>query len=128
MGSFDLTDEQWILIEDLFPLRRRMGRPPRSDRQMFNGMLWVVQSGSSWRTLPEVYGPWQTVYHRFNLWRKTGLWDNIISRLTHAETESALITAALGTSLGHAVQSASPSPQSTDIAATEHLKTGTDNK
>lgn len=40
---------------------------------MLNGMLWIAHSGAQWRELPEVYGPWQTVYARFAKW-----WDDDI--------------------------------------------------
>ena len=33
------------------------------------------------RDLPERYGPWQTVYDRFNRWRKDGTWAKILDAL-----------------------------------------------
>ena len=33
------------------------------------------------RDLPDRYGPWQTVYDRFNRWRKDGTWARIVTRL-----------------------------------------------
>ena len=49
---------------------------------MIAGMLWVHASGASWRDLPEEeFGPWQTVYDRYNRWRKEGLWRKIAEAL-----------------------------------------------
>ena len=31
--------------------------------------------------MPERYGPWQTVFDRFNYWRKDGTWSLILSHL-----------------------------------------------
>ena len=31
--------------------------------------------------LSERYGPWKTVYNRFNRWRKEGLFDRVLQRL-----------------------------------------------
>ncbi|WP_420821290.1 transposase [Pseudooceanicola onchidii] len=32
------------------------------------------KTGSAWRGLPERYGPYTTVYNRFNRWAKAGVW------------------------------------------------------
>ena len=32
-------------------------------------------------TEPERYGPWQTVYGRFNQWREDGLWQRIFEQV-----------------------------------------------
>lgn len=36
---------------------------------VFNAILWIAKSGSSWRSLPEHYGSWKTIYSRFCKWR-----------------------------------------------------------
>ena len=33
---------------------------------MLNGMFWILRSGAQWMELPEAYGPWQSVYVRFD--------------------------------------------------------------
>jgi transposase len=48
---------------------------------MLNGIFWRLNTGAPWRDLPERYGPWQTVYDRFNKLRKSGLLDRIVERL-----------------------------------------------
>jgi hypothetical protein len=72
MPRHQLTDEQWERIEHLFPTIADTGRPPADSRTVFNGILWILRTGSPWRDLPEEYPPWQTVYHHFNQWRKEG--------------------------------------------------------
>ena len=92
MRRYELTDDQWSLIEDLFPTPSTgQGRPWRSHRQVFNGILWVLFSGAAWRDLPERYGPWKTVYGRFNRWRKDGTFDKILSRLRLQMDEQGLL-------------------------------------
>lgn len=81
MRRYELADEQWELIADLFPPERGNGRPWRTHRVMVNAMLWILNAGSPWRDLPERYGPWQTAYNRFNRWRKDGTFDAILERL-----------------------------------------------
>lgn len=34
-----------------------------------------------WRDLPERFGHWKTVYHRFHRWAKTGRWEAIFKAL-----------------------------------------------
>ena len=76
----ELTDDQWALIADLFPAQGRGGR--WSDhRTAINGILWRLRTGAPWRDLPEGYGPWQTVYHRFNALRLSGLLGRLLERL-----------------------------------------------
>jgi transposase len=43
--------------------------------------MWILKTGAPWRDLPERLGPWQTVYHYFNEWRKQGIYDRIIEAL-----------------------------------------------
>jgi len=44
-------------------------------------MFWVLCSGAPWRDLPELYGPWKTVFNRFNRWLKSGVINIIFNRL-----------------------------------------------
>ena len=63
---FELEDQDWEQVRGLLPGRKQTGRPGRDERELLNGMFWVLRSGARWRDMPERYGPWQTVYHRFN--------------------------------------------------------------
>ena len=64
-GRYELSSQRWALIEDIVSPPQTMGRPRRDDRQMLNGIFWILCSGAKWRDLPERYGPWKTVYQRF---------------------------------------------------------------
>ena len=80
MGRGDTSDAQWRLIEPLLPKQKRGGRW-NDHRLMFDGILWVLRTGAPWRDLPERYGPWGSVYHRFNRWKKDGTLDRILKAL-----------------------------------------------
>ncbi|GHO77269.1 hypothetical protein KSD_50400 [Ktedonobacter sp. SOSP1-85] len=54
------------------------GRPATDHRLVIEGMLWVVRTGSSWRELPERFGPWSTVASRYQRWCKAGIWAQIL--------------------------------------------------
>jgi transposase len=74
----DLSDAEWRLIEPLVPAAKRGGRPARwSRREILNGILYVVRTGSQWRALPHDLPPWQTVYCYFRQWRNAGVWEEL---------------------------------------------------
>lgn len=81
MRRYELTNEEWALIEPLLPVAAATGRPRRPMREIWNGIFWILRSGSPWRDLPERYGPWQSVYHHFNSWRRDGVFDRILEAL-----------------------------------------------
>ena len=76
-----LTDEQWDLIAAVFPQPKRTGRPPRDRRQVVDGILWILRTGSPWRDLPEALGPWATVWDLFDTWNFDGTLQTILDRL-----------------------------------------------
>jgi transposase len=88
----ELSDRQWAQLSDFFPPRpRQRGGRWKDDRLMLNGIFWRLNTGAPWRDLPERYGRWQTVYHRFNKMRHSGLLDRIIGRLQLRLSEAGLI-------------------------------------
>ena len=76
-----LTDEQWNLVVDVFPGPKRTGRPPRDRRQVVDGILWILRTGSPWRDLPDAFGPWATVWDLFDTWNHDGTLQAILDRL-----------------------------------------------
>ncbi|MFG0292408.1 MAG: transposase, partial [Phycisphaerales bacterium JB050] len=45
---YELTDEQWELIEPLMPKQKPGGRW-NDHRTTLDGMMWILKSGSPWR-------------------------------------------------------------------------------
>ena len=87
----ELSDQQWAELADFFPANGKRGGQWKDHRTMLNGVFWRLNTGAPWRDLPERYGPWQTVYDRFNNMRKSGLLDRIIERLQLRLNEAGLI-------------------------------------
>ena len=79
----ELKDQEWERLRKYFPERQsgELGRPRNENRQILNGMLWIVRTGAPWRDLPERYGSWNTVYDRFRKWQETGLFGKILAEL-----------------------------------------------
>lgn len=77
----ELTDRQYNLIKPLLPGNSRRGGQWHDHRVLLNGMLFRLHTGVPWRDLPERYGPWQTVYDRFNRWCRDGTLQGIAEAL-----------------------------------------------
>jgi putative transposase len=74
----DLTDEQWQLIEPLFPPPKRGGRPRTVElREVVNALFYLLRSGCAWRLLPHDFPPWGTVHYLYRQWRLDGTWQRI---------------------------------------------------
>lgn len=77
----EITDQQWALIEHLFPEPKKTGRPPRDRRVIFEAIVWVRRTGAPWRDLPDAFGPWQSAWRLFNDWTNNGILDKILRTL-----------------------------------------------
>jgi transposase len=80
----ELTDEQWSLIESFFDKPETVqtrGRPRRSDREVMNGVLWILRSGARWCDLPGRFPPYQTCHRRFQQWSKDGTLRRVLEAL-----------------------------------------------
>jgi len=70
-GRWELTDEQWELVESVLrPARREdnRDRPWHDTRAVLNGVLWILGSGAQWAEMPAKYLLYQTCHRRFQLW------------------------------------------------------------
>ena len=81
----DLKDEQWSVIEALLPKKKQRidgkGRPRADQREVMNGILWILRTGAQWRDLPERYPPYQTVHRWFQTWVDSGVIESILNAL-----------------------------------------------
>ena len=87
MGRFDLTDEEWAVIEPLLPARVR-GAKRGDDRKVLNGIFYILRTGAPWRDLPERYGPRTTVYNRYVRWGRKGVWKGVFDALAQEVKDS----------------------------------------
>lgn len=76
MTRGDLTDDEWTVFEPLLPLGERGPIPDL--RRLVNGVMWRFRTGGPWRDMPERYGPWSTVYGRFHLWSRSGVFQTLM--------------------------------------------------
>src|ERR1700752_5059292 len=83
---FDLSDDEWALLEPLMPKSRKSART--DDRKVLNAIFYVLRTGMPWRDLPERYGPYTTAYNRFNRWSRRGIWKRIFDTLASKSRDS----------------------------------------
>lgn len=76
-----LNDEEWAQIEPLLP-RGRKGAHRVDDRRVISGIVHMLKSGARWRDCPPEFGPYTTIYNRFNRWSRQGIWHEIFYALT----------------------------------------------
>ena len=78
----DLKTSEWQFLKPQMPLPNTIGRPrAHSWRSILNGIFYVVKGGIPWRMLPKEYPPYQTVYHYFRQWCKSGFWQELNDKL-----------------------------------------------
>lgn len=86
-GEYTLTDEQWARIAPLLPPEKSpTGRPAHDHRTIVAGIFCRIRTGASWREFPRQFGPWQTIHTRYQRWRTTGIWQQILTALDHQDT------------------------------------------
>lgn len=83
-----LSDEQWLLIEDLFPhppVAPQGGRPRVPPRPCLEGVLWVLHTGARWKDLPMQYPSPTTCWRRLREWTDAGVflaaWRRLLRKL-----------------------------------------------
>lgn len=72
-----LDDRQWQKIATFLKADGHMGRPPKDDRMFIEAVLWWRRTGVPWRDLPSEFGPWKSVFNRFDRWARTGKWQRL---------------------------------------------------
>ena len=73
-----LTDELWERVAPLLPqvpISPEGGRPRTSDRECFEGIVWVLRSGARWRDLPDRLPSPPTCWRRHRDWTEAGVWQ-----------------------------------------------------
>src|SRR3989304_2109351 len=83
-GCWEVSDEQWALLEPILRSKRRpdgKGRPPKDPRAVLKGGLWILGTGAQWRELPPECPPYQTGHRRFQQWVRSGALAKALRKL-----------------------------------------------
>ncbi|MGC1272514.1 MAG: transposase [Planctomycetaceae bacterium] len=85
-----LSDEQWLLIEDLFPWEPPSslgGRPAVPPRAVLEALLWLLRNGGGWQDLPDASPSESTCRRRLIEWTESGRLVEVWSRLVDLADE-----------------------------------------
>lgn len=75
-----VSDELWEKIAPFLPPERAGsagGRPRRNNRDVLEGILWVLKTGAPWIDLPQGYPSSSTCWRRLAKWKEDGVWLKI---------------------------------------------------
>ena len=75
-----LSDGQWAKIGPLLPSEKpgpNGGRPPAPNREVLEGILWILRTGARWQDLPPRYPSPSTCWRRLRRWAEEDLWLKI---------------------------------------------------
>ena len=88
-----LRDDQWDRIKDGLPgTQGYVGRGCEDNRRFVEAVIWAGRNGGKWRSIPAVYGNWNSIHRRFRRWSKRGVWQMIFNELARsADTEWIMI-------------------------------------
>jgi len=72
----DVTDEEWDFAAPYLTLMTEQAPQRQHDlREVFNGLRWVVRTGSPWRYMPNDLPPWEAVYQQTQRWMAAGVFE-----------------------------------------------------
>jgi transposase len=78
----DVSDEEWAFVAPYLALLREDAPQRDHDlREVFNGLRWVVRTGSPWRYMPHDLPPWEAVYQQTQRWLKAGVFEQMVHDL-----------------------------------------------
>ena len=74
----DLTDEEWAQVAPLIPPAKRGGNKRTVDeRQIVNGLMYILSTGCQWRAIPKDLPARSTLHDYFERWE----WDRTLERI-----------------------------------------------
>jgi transposase len=78
----DVSDEEWAFVAPYLALVREDAPQRAHDlREVFNGLRWVVRTGTPWRYIPHDLPPWEAVYQQTRRWLSAGIFEAMVHDL-----------------------------------------------
>lgn len=78
----DVSDEEWLFLAPYLTLMTEDAPQRDHDlREVFNGLRWIVRTGSPWRYMPHDLPPYHTVYQQTQRWIRAGVFEAIVADL-----------------------------------------------
>jgi transposase len=88
----DLSDVQWKRIKRLLPKPKQRGRPRANEREVINGLLYVLTTGCRWEDLPpDMDASYPTCYRRLLEYQRRRVWQKMLGDLIKEADRRGLI-------------------------------------
>jgi transposase len=77
----DLTDAEWAMVVPMIPPAKRGGAHRTVDeREIVNGLMYILSTGCQWRAIPKDLPPRSTLHDYLDRWD----WDGTLERIHFA--------------------------------------------
>ncbi|MGY6709014.1 MAG: transposase [Rhizobiaceae bacterium] len=87
-----MNEEDWARTLEVFrACLPRRGRKAANDRLFLEAMHFFTVENVRWRALPERFGPWNSVWKRFDRLSKAGVFEAFFDTLASMSTSAHLI-------------------------------------
>src|SRR2546429_860519 len=90
----DVNDDEWSFVAPYLTLMTEDAPQREHDlREVFNGLRWIVRTGSQWRMMPHDLPPWEAVYQQAQRWLRADVFEamvhdlRVLLRLAKGRTE-----------------------------------------
>lgn len=78
----DVSDEEWAFVAPYLSLIRQDAAQREHElREVFNGLRWIIRTGSPWRYLPNDLPPWPAVYQQTQRWLAADVFRQMVHDL-----------------------------------------------
>ena len=78
----DVTDAQWTYLKRRLPCPARTGRPRADDREVLNGIWYVLHPGCRWEDMPhDIRASPKTCNRRLLEYQRRRVWQRLVAEL-----------------------------------------------
>jgi len=70
---------EYLKIKDCLP--RQRGNVVYENLRYLNALLYVIENGCKWRSLPAEFGNWNSIYQRTRRWANNGTLEKVFCEL-----------------------------------------------
>lgn len=78
----DVNDDEWAFVVPYLTLLPEDAAQRQYElREVYNGLRWIVRTGSTWRMMPHDLPPWYIVYQQTQRWLAAGCFEAMVHDL-----------------------------------------------
>lgn len=83
----NITREQFKIILPILEKAKKQTKPRKLDLyDIFNALLYVLNTGCQWRSLPKDYPKWKSVHYYFTVWNDNKILEKVLKKINRERT------------------------------------------